>query len=406
MADLLICIQHTDFPSEIPNSSFLPESSPVVLCGPVELLRREKIAVLNSRQSPRLSKKSTWIKKTLEALQSFDPTDTAILSSLNTTSWDFLTWAAGKMGFPLVLVFPAGSAQNFNIYRTKAILDLGLDERKTLAVKPLIVGQRRRASEANALRDRWIMALSHSLFPISIRTKGNFERYLDHPELSAETVQHRFEIQYEAARSTKKPVLSGDISLPAWYRPRDYLIHWTRSCVGPWPDETKADYFRRIMESGEEALSGFDTLLRILKEGVIRASGRLVRGGYPVVPFTARPPQDLQKLLMWRPGLRRWTFEPYGIAIKKSLLIDGGARPAKYGDLNDFDAMGEEDRPFFQMLGTGKRDWRAEKEWRISGDVSFKSLKGEDVTIFVNEKKEASLIDKKFTYPIISLQNK
>jgi hypothetical protein len=404
MSDLLICVERTDLPAEIPNPSLLPESSPVVLCGPIETLKIDRIALLNSRQSPRFSSSSAWIEKTLEALHGFDPVNTTIVSSLNTTSWDFLTWAASKRGFPVVLVFPGGSAQNFNIYRTKAVIDLDLDEQRTLALKPLIVGRKRKTTEAYALRDRWIMALSNRLVPVSVRPKGNFERYLRESTPDKGAMDRRFAIPYETAKPLEKAIVAEDVPLPSWYKPRDYLIHWTRSSHGPWPDETKADYFKRLMESGEEPTGGFDTLVRIVRGGAIRASGRLIKGGYPVVPFTARPPQDLHKLLAWRPGLHRWTFEPCGIAIRKSLLIEAGARPVQYGDLGNYEMLSENDRPFFQIIGSGKRDWRVEKEWRIKGDVSFKSLKGEDFVILVYDQEEAAKLKTEHTFPIILLK--
>ena len=136
----------------------------------------------------------------------------------------------------------------------------------------------------------------------------------------------------------------------------------------------------------------------------MRASGRLIRGGYSVVPFTARPPQDLQKLRAWRPALHRWTFDPYGIAINKSLLIEAGARPVQYGDLGEYEMLSEKDRPYFQILGSGKRDWRVEKEWRIRKDVRFGSLVRKDAVIFVYEQQEAAQLKTECSFPVIPLR--
>jgi hypothetical protein len=158
------------------------------------------------------------------------------------------------------------------------------------------------------------------------------------------------------------------------------------------------------MVSGEEPSSGFNTIMQIIKEGLLRASGRLIKGGYPVVPFTARPPKDLHKLLMWRPGLHRWTFEPYGIAIRKSLLIEAGTRPVQYGNLGEYEILSEKDKPFFQVIGSGKQDWRVEKEWRIRKDVRFGTLVQEDAVIFVYSQEEAAKLKTECTFPIIPLK--
>ena len=179
MSDLLICVERNDFPAEIPHPFYHTGFTPVVLCGPIEFLKHKRIAVLNSRQSPRFSRGDAWVRKTLEALRSFDPRGTVLITSLGTTAWDLLSWAGAKLGFPIVLVFPAGSAQNFNIARTKAIIDLGLDEEKTLAIRPLGLGDVRKKSQANALRDIWILSLSQSYIQISIRKNGNLEGYLN-----------------------------------------------------------------------------------------------------------------------------------------------------------------------------------------------------------------------------------
>lgn len=406
MSDLLICIQPQDFLAEIPQRFFLPESHPVVLCGPTECLQRPRIAILNSRQSPRLKRENAWVQKTLEALRSFDPKGTALVSSLGTTPWDFLSWAGGRLGFPLILVFSAGSAQNFNVVRTRAIMDLGLDDAKTLAVRPLGIRMGHQRAEAGALRDTWVLALAHRLVPVSIRPKGNLESYLSHSQLEAKAQLCQFEIEYEAPRPIRKPAITGKIRLPDWYQPDDYLIHWTRSCVGPWPDESRANFFQRAVEGGEEDSDGIATLGRILKEGVIRASGRLIRGRYSVVPFTERPPQDIPELIKYRAGLRRWTFEPYGIALKKAKLVEMGTRPVIYGEISDYERLAEKDRPFFQVAGSGKRDWRREKEWRIRGDVRLKSFSSEEVVAITHNDREAAGLAKICSYRILSLTDK
>lgn len=308
------------------------------------------------------------------------------------------------MGFPLILVFPAGSAQGFNVARTKALLDLGLVGSKTLALRPIRIGAKKTTVEDNALRDRWVMALSHTLIPISIRPGGNFETFLNSASLNRDSNDFSHKVDYQPPPPLKRAPILKNVRIPEWYLTEDYLIHWTRSCVGPWPGESHAEYFRRTVESQEEETEGLSTLKRILKEGVIRASGRLVRGGYSVVPFTQRPPQDLPELVRWRAGLRRWTFEPYGLALKKERLEAMGARPVTYGELSDFEKLPENDRPFFQAVGSHRHNWQAEQEWRILGDVELRHFDDDEVVVFVPDSADMPQMSRKCKFRITSLK--
>ncbi|HEX7344431.1 MAG TPA: hypothetical protein VF398_09210 [bacterium] len=403
MPELIICVDRRDFPYSIPHPFYLPDASPVALCGPKDLLDLHRLTILNSRQSPRISRTSKWIEQTLKILRQFDPRHTALVSSLGMTTWDFLTWAGGRMGFPIILIFPAGSAQNFNVVRTKAIMDLGLDDAKVLALRPIRAGLKSSPESDSALRDRWIIALTHWLIPISVRPGGHIEKYLSHADLNQEHVERNRQIPFEKSPVIKKPVVPKNIIIPESYRAAKFLIHWTRSCVGPWPGESRNDYFARIMDGDDEAGSGLEALQRILQEGKIRASAHLIRGGYPVVPFTECPPEDLPKLISWRAGLRRWTLEPYGFALGKLRLIELGARPVIYGTPADFERLEERDQPFFQMADSRSGYWRDEREWRIMGDVNLRSFAMMDGVIFLPSAHESGLLTECSRFRIIPL---
>ncbi len=403
MNDLLICIDRKDFPAAIPHKFYLPESSPVVCCGPVEILQGKRVTILNSRQSPRLHKDSAWALNTIKALRNLDPKETTLVTSLGTIAWDFLTWTGGKLRFKIILVFPGGSAQNFKLSRTRAIMDLGLDDRMTLAIRPLVLKSYKKKSEVNALRDQWIVSLSHTIMPLSVRTGGNLDTYLNSAQLKTTAVCRDYAIQYEKLHQERKPSLPKKIVTPEWYKTNDFLIHWTRSCVGPWPDESRAEHFERVVASGDSGLSGLDTLRRIIKEGVIRASSRLIRDKYEVVPFTETLPQELPDLIRWRAGLRRWTFEPYGIALARSKLLEIRAKPVIYGDIRDYEAMSEEDKPFFQVAGTGKRDWKKEREWRVQGDVKLSLFGKNEAVYIVNNIDAVQSLRELNTHQVLSL---
>ncbi|MFH1734581.1 MAG: hypothetical protein ABIE92_07710, partial [bacterium] len=393
MTDLLICINRSDFPAEIPHDFYLPQEAPTVLAGPVDLLKRPRFTILNSRQSPRLSKDSEWAKKTLELLRSLDPKEAVLVSSLGTTAWDFLSWAGARLGFPVILVFPGGSALNFKVVRTKAIMNLGLDDAKTLAIRPLLLKKYKNKLEKNALRDHWVFALSQKYNPVSVRQGGNLDKRLQHPSLPEDAINLTHALKYKPAEPKSRIAIPEKDYQPDDFDAKQYLIHWTRICIGPWPDESTADYFSRTINEAEDQ-DGFATLKRIINEKRIRASNRLIRGGYQVVPFTARPPEALAELVKWRSGLRRWTFEPYGLAVNKEKLEEMGARPVIYGNLAKFDALSEEDKPFFQLEGSGKHDWREEREWRLSGDLDLGKFNRSEIAAITYRKEEANTIQK------------
>ncbi len=117
--------------------------------------------------------------------------------------------------------------------------------------------------------------------------------------------------------------------------------------------------------------SALDTLLRILAEGRIRGSHRLVRGLEAVISWTSRPPQELAAIRHWNRTLGRWTFEPYGIAVNRQWLRNLGAKPAIYGADAVFERLPRHERFRFQVGDSIRALWRREREWRLLGDLQL-----------------------------------
>jgi hypothetical protein len=178
-------------------------------------------------------------------------------------------------------------------------------------------------------------------------------------------------------KSTGAALLKGEAKALARER---YLYHYTRPCPGPWPGQSYRDYLDSLLEGegscGHDAL---DTLERILSEGCIRGSHRLVRGVDAVVSWTSRPPQDLTEMRRWNRGLMRWTFEPYGIALNRRELRRLGAKPAVYGTSQLYQELSPEERYRFQSQGSTGMSWKLEREWRLLGDLVLH----EDMDAFV-----------------------
>lgn len=152
-------------------------------------------------------------------------------------------------------------------------------------------------------------------------------------------------------------------------------------------------YCRALIENSDgSGHSAFDTLNRILEQGVIHGSARLTRGGVPVVCFTEHLPQDLPPVVEWRRGLRRWTFEPYGVGIRKEVLVKLGARPVIYAVEESFPDLSNDLAYLFQREHPGIKGWSAEREWRINGDTALKDVPVEDVLIIVPSRQEARIV--------------
>jgi len=100
--------------------------------------------------------------------------------------------------------------------------------------------------------------------------------------------------------------------------------------------------------------------------------------------------------------LIRWNFEPYGIGIRKDVLVGLGARPAIYGVEEALEKLPEDKKYLFQIRKSDGKEWTEEKEWRLPGDLLLASIRREDMVVFVLEPEEASVIENRFGYKVFS----
>ncbi len=255
------------------------------------------------------------------------------------------------------------------------------------------------------MRDKVAFVSAHRRFPISTRKDGFWQSVIK----DAPGIDNRFTVPYPrhnnpSQTSIKKNVVNQK-HRTGW---EDMLIHWTRGVYGPWPGETRADYFEALTKykSGNPR-DAFATLEHILSTGVLRGEGKMIRGGTPVVSFTECNPCEILESVSYRNALGRWNYEPYGIAIRRSRLLEFGAQPVIYGDKNDFDQLNPVLKPFFQYKGqktkTRRTDWMIEKEWRIIGDIDLESIR-ENVKVIVPLRKEAERLQEISTFKIVALE--
>jgi hypothetical protein len=156
-----------------------------------------------------------------------------------------------------------------------------------------------------------------------------------------------------------------------------------------------------LLDGDEDAEhSGFHTLMRILDERLIRASAKLTRGSSHLVSFTECLPAELRKLILWRKGLIRWTFEPYGVAIAKDCLVELGAKHVIYGDEKRYADLSEQEQFLFQLQMDSGTDWSVEKEWRISGNVRLDKIPPGDILVIVSSLQEARTVASRTGYNV------
>lgn len=320
------------------------------------------------------------------------------------------------------------------------------------------------------VRDRAIVALSDQLFIFRVRPNGNLDR-LVRARLSdpmwpvaslyvaigptlvqtemADAYMHLGAIGWivllasGSEKRTAKTVCQ--ISCPRnrapfvpvpVAEPWDYLTHCTCRRKGPWPGQVDTDYLDDLILDRDDAdHSAIAALRRIVCQKRLIASSQMIRGGTPVVSFTAVPLACLYPMRVFRPHRGRWDFEPYGICIRRSNLEKLGARPVLYGDNQQWASLPATERPFFQYLDptrakpatqkglqtsthharmlqtktlkhpTGRKpvDWSMEDEWRILGDLDLAQIPPDSILVFVPTVAAAQTIAAVSDWPVVVL---
>lgn len=162
------------------------------------------------------------------------------------------------------------------------------------------------------------------------------------------------------------------------------LAHFTRALQGPWPGQTQGEYLADLWHGGARA--GRDApaaLRRIVQSSVLKGSARLIRGGFPVVSFTAVSPDQIAELHRYRPHLVRWDFEPWGIVFDRDWLAKRNASPVKYLPSSSFRNLVPNEKAWFQKHEPPTCDFSMEEEWRILGDFRFEDVPRDAVRLVV-----------------------
>ena len=352
--------------------------------------------VLNSRQSRRPCARDPWVQATSRAITSLQSAEPIFLTSIGQNTWEIAIHLVNRVGGRQIVVLPR-QLEDYGFSSAEAVIAafrLKTDRTSTLALD----------CDDPALwqntRDAFLVSHAGVLVPVSLRADGNMARLL---AANSAKVDASFRIGYPKTIDTIHYDWNAAKLNPGVFDEWDFLTHWSRSAQGPFPGQDLFDHYDAVLNSPDYPGSAFHSLRRILDEGRIRSSDRFIRGAFPVVSLTALPPNEALRLMRWRRRYGYYSFEPYGIAIRKSLAAESGFREVLYGVDEDYEAMNAKDRPFFQKAGSEVADWRPEAEWRHLGDIDLSLIPVENLRVTTYRLAEAELLRGAYPYEVFSI---
>jgi len=356
-------------------------------------------AILNSRKPRRVNPEDGWISVTRKLAEKAAEQGHGFVSSLGNYSYELLCRLARLTDSPTLVVCP--DVLPFMLGRDKIRAFLSeygglFTPERTLFLSPFTPGRLPSEKDRAVIRDECVANIASRVFVGEIRPGGNMARLaglaenavLIRPTLDKPLKTPGRSVGKRPAEGPVKPAL-----ILSDLETESYLFHFTRSCPGPWPGQTRPEFYQALLDGGEGAAhTGFDALVRILKEKTVRASGRLIRGGASVVSFTGESLSGSPELIRWRPGLIRWTFEPYGLAVPEDILVELGAVPVIYGGEETWKALPDREKFRFQYHHPPVTDWSLEKEWRLPGDLDLSQIPADRIRVIAVRPAEAEFI--------------
>ncbi len=380
---------------------------------PKQLQNATRLAVLSSRLGSHPEANPLWFDALRTVCCRADGHSNVLLRSSGTTANKYLHRAETLFRVPVVAVEPSAATP-------AELMASQSPDHLTLQLSVPIVAPAESAPGADLpLADRLLALLAHRIHALRVRRGGSIDRVLlqrltdtHFPPGSvhllqsdkASDLEHLYAagaIPWMFLQEPEPPATAAEVSrvpgVPGRPPFDDYLLHWTRAATGPWPNETEHDFLDGLLlgsASERGRRTAFTTLERIVTQRRLVSSGHLIRGGHAVVCFSQLPLAALAKRPVYRKHLRRWDFEPYGLGIRRAYLEHAGARPAVYGDSEQYESLSPQQQPFFQRRSTSDatRDWSTEREWRHVGDVDLGNAGPEDVFVFVRTADEAARI--------------
>lgn len=344
--------------------------------------------ILNSSQSKHPIGNSRWIKSTLRAVDVSVQGGYEIVASIGLPCWEVTLWRSAVQGARIHLVCPLPPGIERNAWMDSITASFALPRDRTRWHWVAASGRSRKSGWA--ARDEMALALADEVLPVSVRPHGRLATLLR--TCPAKIVSDHV-VAFERANRSPRWERRLPAQVPDLW-PSGSLVHLTRGSDGPWPGEPSWKYYEDVVSSGEsDARSAYETLRRIVDEGVIRGTSFRARGGEARVCFSACTASEALGLVRYRARYGRYAFEPYGVVLSPRIAERIGM-PVSYGSLERGDWLG-------QGEGEGGH-WRREREWRVMGDVDLGVLDPGEVRLVTATQEEARRLGARSRYAVMS----
>jgi hypothetical protein len=380
-------------------------------------------AIFNSRKPKLISPRAEWLQVLRTMLDFIAAHNLGFASSLGTTSYDLVTAACHQLGTALLLVLST-PLESIGNPKDSLLPDAASFPKLVLTC----MARDLKCSKAVSMvcRDRLLACVSDLHCVLEVRSEGNLLKILEKQQKDQPRLQWIIRPASETAGNSgnlkllhsfpQTAIGFSDLELAAPTGPQkkerpprhslkllhmreikwhEYLYHYTRSCPGPWPNQSYRDYLLGLLN--DELLSGhtaLETLIRILLEGRIRAGSKIVRGDQAVISWTSRSPLELGAVRRWNPALIRWTFEPYGLAIRREVLRKRGAKPSIYAKSAVYQQLQRQELYRFQLHDPPHCSWKNEREWRLLYDLMLGEITPDQGFAFVPAASDVKELEK------------
>ena len=383
-------------------------------------LHGDSSALLISRQSRALAPDTPWLRSVFEHF-STGTAGASFVGTLGQVIHEAPLWAAANSHKPVAVVLPqyvtaAGSAkaQEKAFAESRALIrDLlpsGFDETRLCLVLPVWPENPRPSSlskeDKNHRRDLVVAGLASHVFTLGVSPGGTIHRVIEAlSSIGRKTVALPLISQSIKHEPVKWPAAPDTPTASVWTEP-GWLSHYVRSCTGPWPGQTRCEYYSSLQcRDPLSEHTAFGTLRRIVREGVVRASDKWVRGDWPVISLTESTPAEVMPLHRYMHHLVRWDFEPYAIRFRQSAAVSYGAMQVAYIDDPDYWRNLPQEKLWWFQPKIGGRDIALEKEWRFRGDLLLKDFSPSEIRLLVPTKAEAELLRRESPFAIDPLES-
>ncbi len=344
------------------------------------------VLLLNSSHGRFTIGSAPWVRATVSALESLYPDSDTLVTSIGLPGWELPAFLAAQRGFRQKLIIPGHDNPAGARYYNRCLENLELTATLT---EPVFTGTGGSKQFCSA-RDLLALELADLVCPVSLRPGGRLDTLLGEYLARGGKTYEQCRIEYNKKNWTPRYCLDyAKCNTGLHSFGSGWLTHWTHSYPGPWPGETSAKFYRDMLaEPDTYVRSAGATLARILDEGVVRASGTHMTASEITVSLTSLPPIEALATMRWRSRWRRWNMEPYGIAMRKEILVPLGARQVSYYDKLPPD-LTDAEKIFSQRRGQFT-NWSDEREWRIHADLRLNDLSPDDVALLVYDGDRAS----------------